>query len=243
VPDAPRLPPDTVVVRWLELETISSGSWPGLLEILDRSERARAELFRRPQDRDAFVAAHALTRLMLSRYSGRAASSWRFANGPYGKPEIAEPSVALRFNLSHTDGLVASAVACEGHVGVDVERLDDRRLGMDLAEQTFAPAEVAHLRSLPAAARTEAAFELWTLKEAYVKATGFGLHCPLDSFWFTLDPVAVRFSAPSGDEARRWVFRCLRPTPTHVLALAVRYPRPGAVRIEAGAMTAAEFPP
>jgi 4'-phosphopantetheinyl transferase len=65
-------------------------------------------------------------------------------------------------------------------VGVDVERV--RPFDMDLAERFFTPQENAFLRSAPEAERQLRFFDLWTLKESFLKAVGCGLAAPLNSF-------------------------------------------------------------
>ena len=66
--------------------------------------------------------AHALARLTLSRYAPVPPEAWSFSLGEHGRPEIEGPSDAgrLRFNLSHTRGMVACAVVRELDIGVDV---------------------------------------------------------------------------------------------------------------------------
>lgn len=237
------LAPHAVAVRWLVPALIGPDAWPPLAACLDAGEQARAARFHFAADRDAYVAAHALTRGMLSRHLPRPASGWRFAANAYGRPEIvrAPGDPPLRFNLSHSRGLVAVAVTQALDVGIDVEAVDPARLSLDLAEQTFAPAEVAYVRSLPLAARTEALFALWTLKEAYIKAVGRGLSLPLDSFACTLAPIAIQFSTVWTDDPTNWRFERLRPTRTHALALAVRAPQPAAVAVDAAEMPVAEL--
>ena len=56
----------------------------------------------------------------------------------------------LRFNLSHTRGLVACGVALEHDVGVDVEHVDRRIEIGRLAESVFSESERAALYALPA---------------------------------------------------------------------------------------------
>lgn len=238
------LPDKSVTIRWLALDTIEAHVWPRLLQVLDPAERSRAERFHFERDRQAYIAAHALTRTTLSRHAPRPPEAWRFIVGPHGKPEIDEPQSArpLRFNLSHTHGLAAVAVTRRHDVGVDVERVDPRRLGPDVTDSFFAPAESEHLRSLPSVARIEAAYAFWTLKEAYIKAIGLGLACPLDAFDFVLDPLSVRFSAGIADDPAHWLFRRLRPTQDHVLALAARSARPDHMRVDARAARADELP-
>ena len=227
-------------MRWLAIDAIDPARWPALRRVLDDAERERAERFHFEADRQSYIAAHALTRLTLSRYVDRPPEALGFVAGAHGKPEIDDGS--LRFNLSHTRGLVAVAVARAGDLGVDVERVDPRRLGLDLADRFFAPAECAHLRSLPAAAQTDAAYAFWTLKESYIKAIGLGLACPLDAFHFVLEPLGVNFSPRLADDPARWLFRRWRPTPNHVMALALRSADPDRVRIDAHAAQDDELP-
>ena len=232
-----------MVVRWLALEPIAPGLWDSLARLLDDAERARAARFHFARDRDAYVAAHALARTMLSGEVRRPPSDWRFAVNDHGKPEaICDPGApALRFNLSHTRGLVAVALTMAHDIGVDVEIVEPRRLGLDLAARMFASAEVAMLRATAEADLPEAMFAIWTLKEACIKAMGRGLSVPLDAFALELDPLAVRFPALPGEDPAHWLLRRFRPTPAHTLALALRHPDPGAVCIDAGAITASQM--
>jgi 4'-phosphopantetheinyl transferase len=130
----------------------------------------------------------------------------------------------LRFNLSHTAGLVACAVALDRDVGVDVEHLWPPTFDIGLARHHFAPAEVAGLEALPPEARRARFFALWTLKEAYIKARGLGLALPLERFAFDFEGPAlgVRFDPELGDQPERWHFARLQPTAVHALALAAR---------------------
>jgi 4'-phosphopantetheinyl transferase len=210
-----------VVVRW-----IAPGpevAIPPLERLLDASERARAERFHFAVDRDAYVAAHALLRATLSEEAGLAPDAWRFRTASGGKPEI-DPSLGfqdLRFSLSHTRGMAACAVGHADDLGVDVEAIDPSLRPLELARQFLAPSEAALLGDLPPARRHAAFYRIWTLKEAYLKATGQGIAGPLDGFAFSLDPVSVAFAAAQ-DHPDRWQFAEIAPGPSHLLALAVR---------------------
>ncbi len=238
-----RVDPQTVAVRWLAPGAVPADAWPLLTACLDAGERERAGRFHFAADRAAYVAAHALTRALLSQYAPRAPQDWRFAVGPYGRPEILPEAgdPPLRFNLSHNRGLVAVAVTHARDIGIDAEAVDAARLTLDLAAHTFAPAEVAQVRALPEAARTEALFAFWTLKEAYIKAVGRGLSLPLDSFAFSLAPTVIRFTEACADDPATWRFERLSPTRSQALALAVRHPEPARVRVDAGEMSVPEL--
>lgn len=224
------VPTNIVAVQWLELEAVEAGQWPGLEALLDDAERARAGRYHFERDRLVYIAAHALGRTLLSEWAGGAPQDWRFAVGDHGKPEVA--ASRLRLNLSHTRGLAAAALTLDHDVGIDVEWLDRKAPTMDLARRFFAPAECVQLEAQPEAAFVETFLAFWTLKEAYVKAIGKGLAQPLDSFAFTLDPLAIRFDAALADDPAGWLFRRFRPSPTHLMALALRHPDPAAVTVQ-----------
>jgi 4'-phosphopantetheinyl transferase len=234
---------DLVELRWLVVDEIGDGDWVTLSAILDPAEQERADRLRFRHGRQAYIAAHALVRIMLACHLGRPATTLRFTVGRFGRPEVYDESGGppVRFNLSHTNGLVAAALVRRHDVGIDVEVLDGRRLDLDLAVRTFARAEADHLRRVAPTALPEAALAFWTLKEAYIKAIGLGLNCPLDSFVITLDPISIYFVPPGADDPAQWLFRRWRPTPAHVLALALRHERPEAVRVNARAMRRAEL--
>lgn len=191
----------------------------------DEHERMARLVFER--DRHRFLLTRALVRTMLSRYAPVQPADWQFIANVHGRPEILDRPAGvpdLRFNISHTDGLIACAVTIGREVGVDVEHVN-RRLTQDVAARFFAPSEVAHLQSLPEEEQERVFFDYWTLKEAYIKARGFGLALPLGDFAFHLSPDAVpaiSFEPSLPDDPATWQFRQDWPTPTHRLALAIR---------------------
>jgi 4'-phosphopantetheinyl transferase len=184
-------------------------------------EQARADRFRFDADRTSFLGAHALARRLLQAATGIAAASLTFSVGPRGKPELSvHGPMPIRFNLSHTRGMVTVAVGLCHDLGVDVEALDRMLPDLDLAQRYFAASEVQQLRESPAADRARCFFRFWTLKEAYLKATGEGLLRPLDSFAFALDP--TRLVRATGDSPADWHFSEWHPTSRHQISLAYR---------------------
>ena len=205
--------------------------------LLSVDELARYERFVFARDRHLFLVAHATLRRVLSRYAGVHPAAWAFEANEYGRPNIAAGicDLPLRFNLSHTYGLVACAVRIGLDVGVDVERLSREVSFMEVADQFFAPAEVEALRALPATERFHPFFEYWTLKEAYIKARGMGLAIPLRQFAFNLespDRLEVKFDPTIHDEPTAWHFELIRPTLDHVLAVAARRGRSASLSVQ-----------
>jgi 4'-phosphopantetheinyl transferase len=218
-------PPTEVVARWCTC--------------LGKSEREQAERFHFREDRETYVAAHWLVRNALASVGGLPPADWRFVSEKLGKPRI-DPAAGwpeLKFNLSHTRGFVACAVTIGSEIGIDVETLSRRKSGLDIAGHFFSPLEVALLRRIEPERQHEAFFRFWTLKEAFIKATGEGLSRALDSFSFALDPVSISFSSDQTDAmATGWQFIECRPTAQHLLALAIERPEGSPVSLTTRSM-------
>ena len=130
----------------------------------------------------------------------------------------------MKFNLSHSGDLALVAITLNRDIGVDLEEIHSFDSAELLAEQFFSPSENATLRALPEAERLKAFFFCWTLKEAYVKATGHGLARATDSFVVAFGRGELaRLVSVEGDleEASRWLLVRLTPAPGYVAALAV----------------------
>lgn len=195
------------------------------LSILSAAERQRHDAFRFARDRHTFRVAHALLRQTLSFYQDTAPQAWCFETGPHGRPEIAAPNdTRLRFNLAHTAGLVACAMTIGGDIGIDVEAVD-RDLSIEpLAKLVLSESEREELSRHADAEQHDRFIEYWTLKEAYIKATGLGLSTPLHSVSFSTradGAPCIAFADDIDDRPERWSFWQTRPSDRHHLAVVV----------------------
>lgn len=80
----------------------------------------------------------------------------------------------IRLSISHSGAWVACAIAQQVPCGVDIQCHVPRSL-LEIAEAFFAPDEHRALCSLQAGERDAAFWRLWTLKEAWCKASGHAL--------------------------------------------------------------------
>ncbi|SJM94920.1 4'-phosphopantetheinyl transferase [Crenothrix polyspora] len=196
-------------------------------KILDSAEQQRAQSFKFKKDRDLYVAAHVFLRQVLSRYAAVSKKDWQFVSNAYGKPAIANLSYGwLQFNLSHTHGRVACAVAHNRAVGIDVEQhryLSELPL---LCRSAFSSLEAENVLSAPHRdIQIQRFFSYWTLKEAYIKARGMGLSLPLQQFSFVQDTHQnwqLHYSPNFQDDGKNWQFSTCRLGRDHHLAYCVQ---------------------
>lgn len=179
--------------------------------VVSPEEHRRVERFHAARDRRQALATRALLRTVLSRYHPAIRpSDWSFEVNAYGRPAIASGLDApLRFNLSHSHGVIALLVAHDIEIGVDIEWRDRAVDVMDLADQVFAPVEKSDLQFLSPSHQRDRFFDLWTLKEAYTKARGMGLSIPLSDIAFRFGEngqLATAFAQSLGDVPSRWRF-------------------------------------
>ena len=161
---------DDVRVSYLDIADLQ-----GDAEVLARAwlrgeEHARFTRYRHDADRLMFLAGRVMARSIVGAALGCPPASWRWREGPHGRPEIDEPGTGLRFNIAHSAGLVVCAI----------ERRARRRRGRRRSQRPetdrrsaryCSPAEAADIEHK---ATPNDRFRSLDAKEAYLKARGLG---------------------------------------------------------------------
>jgi len=159
--------PDGVSVLGLAIGDVALPS-DDPISRLTPEERQRADRFRQPADRLRFCCGRLLLHWVSYRLTGHPA---HLTTGPYGKPDFPADS-GWHVNLTHAGDWVLVAVDRQP-VGVDVESFRTRLLLDTLLPTTCSVAEQEYVR------RSKSPLvsfrQLWTRKEALLKAIGRGL--------------------------------------------------------------------
>jgi len=165
-------------------------------ELISEDETIKQQRYKFSHDRHDALITRAFVRDLLSYYADIAPSDWRFDKGEKDKPEIVNPPLPLRFNISHTKGLIICAITLENDIGCDVENTTRSNDVLAIANRYFSSIETKELFSLPKEEQRHRFFDYWTLKESYIKAWGLGLAIPLKDFSFNITDTLVEKNTP-----------------------------------------------
>lgn len=160
---------------------------------------------------------------VLAAYLGTDPERVTLTAGEHGRPALAathDPS--LGFNWSHSGNQALIAIARGIAPGIDIERLRPRPRSLEIAQRYFSAEEAAALAALPVADRDAGFLELWTAKEAVLKALGRGLAFGLDRLNFARVADQLVLQRLAGDDARAWQLHRLPVGPELLAALAWR---------------------
>ena len=173
---------------------------------LSPAELLRAQAFK--QRHLQFLATRAFVRLCLARYTLTPPHTLTVATERNGKPYLIDAPLPIVFNLSHSQDMAVLAVGLQHPVGIDIETTTRKRSQIGIAERYFHPTEVAQLKQLADTEQRKYFFQLWTLKEAFLKATGLGISCGLDKVAFNLQENSIQAElAPElNTKAEDWQF-------------------------------------
>ncbi|MGR5079994.1 4'-phosphopantetheinyl transferase family protein [Photobacterium swingsii] len=159
--------------------------------LLSKDELDKAMRYRQPLARMHAIYIRAFLRVTLSRYAAIKPHEWCFEYGEQGKPYLSRAQrqqTELAFNLSHSDEQVLLAITQtadqEIELGVDIEFEREHLSVSTIMKNYFHPLEITALTQLEFGDQRRRFFDLWVLKESYIKATGKGLAHALRSFGF-----------------------------------------------------------
>ncbi|MEO7192455.1 MAG: 4'-phosphopantetheinyl transferase superfamily protein [Vicinamibacterales bacterium] len=207
------------------------------------AERARYARFRQPADRAMFLLGHFMARILVGRALNVAPTDWTWRETERGRPEIATPRSGVSFNIAHSVGLVVCALSCDGAVGVDVESRRRSVRDAGIVKRYCSPAEAADINARGASGWHDQFLKYWTLKEAYLKATGLGLSVHLADLDFRLADTGIELKFLDSLEGSDpdWSFQLSSVGADHYLATAVHTSGPPP-RFEAAPLPAAWIP-
>ncbi len=214
-----------VDIWFIDPQSINLTKQPSLPGYLNQEEQQRYQGFRFDKDKHIYLVAHVLLRGCLSLYGEVLPTDWQFDKNQYGRPEIKNIHTSLRFNLSHTQGLVCCIITNKKDCGIDVERFQRVDQPLQLAERFFSHKEVEQLQTVSRDKIDSHFIYYWTLKEAYIKAKGMGLSLPLAQFSFILKnhgKIGIRFGKELLDNPDYWQFVQYIPSDQHCIAAAVK---------------------
>lgn len=197
---------------------------------LTGAERLRLQRFCFEEHKKQLLLGRVLMRQVLSRYEELAPADWKFCYNDYGKPLLApklltQLSSPLYFNLSHSRGVIVLAVARLEEIGIDIESNSRSRRVEKIAQRYFSNVEIKNLLALDESQRLARFYDLWSLKEAYIKACGMGLAIDLGHFSFSFaqtDKINIEFADQRDDDAKHWQFWQLNAVDGFNLALAAK---------------------
>lgn len=224
------------------------------LDLLSNTEIDGLARFRFDIDRKRHAVGLALRRAGLSKLLGVSHQDIVFGVEAHGKPILKNLSdlrqqrekkqkvlsTSSYFNVSHGGDWVV-AVFASSPVGVDIECTQRSNDILSIAKHYFFAKEYEQLFNDPSHAK-ERFYDLWTLKEAYMKARGEGIALGLDNFAFILDETdcyRLHCNERLSDNDENWRFLCTTPIEFHRLAIALQNDKNDGLTIDA---TLAEKP-
>lgn len=145
-----------------------------VLAMLSTKEQGRGRRFIRPEHQRRFMMARGALRQILAKYLALAPGKIRFIENNKGKIYL-EDYPQLQFNVTHSQDLALYAVNIENEIGIDLEWINPNLAVQPLLERFFSATEQQSVLGLPISQQVTAFYQLWTRKEASLKALGLGL--------------------------------------------------------------------
>lgn len=159
-----------------------------LEKIISNDRREKIKKYHFEEDKKRSIIAELLLRHSLKKDFGITREQVQFTKNSFGKPML-KNFEQIYFNLAHSGDWVVCGVS-DVPIGIDVEII--KSIDLEIAKTFFSSDEYKDIIKQPKEEQITYFYELWTLKESYVKAEGKGLSIPLNSFSFFILPEAIQ---------------------------------------------------
>lgn len=140
---------------------------------LSVSELERAGRFKHEKNSRSYIVSHAMLRRVLARELMCDPLALVFEKNVHGKPFLVDNPIF--FNLSHSGDYGLIALSHVAPVGVDIEKHNPKTDILGIAKRYFTSDEYLYIKHRSEREQFVAFYEIWSAKEAYVKALGEGI--------------------------------------------------------------------
>jgi len=205
--------PGRVTIHCIRPELILSGE-----RDLTPSEMVRAAGFLFESDRRHWIACRSATRRIIGALLGIDAADLPLESSSHGKPLLFHPHDGLHFNLSHCVDMALLAVCVDGPVGIDIE---SGSRAPDLLECVDSFCHSEEILELPLTNESLARrlLEIWTAKEAVLKALGTGLSHPPEQIRVLLADATAVSDTPLPGLSDQRIHRLFHPALSNHVAM------------------------
>lgn len=208
------------IIAVTHLEDFDISIFEKVISNLPESKQKKIRKYRKKSDQYRSLIAEITVRTYFLKNLKLTAENLIFDVTPYGKPYLVGP-YNHHYNVSHS-GRWVTCIFDSSPVGIDVEEIN--QIDLEIAKQFFSRAEHEELFRRTQNEQLDYFFELWTLKESYIKGIGKGLSIPLDSFWFLPSNEGYQFNI-EGPQKNSYFFKHYFIDPDYKLAVCSTHER------------------
>lgn len=141
---------------------------------LDKDEVTRLNQIRPEKDKLRFITGRAIIKSVIAELMQVSPESVSLHIDRFGKP-LLNTNSNLSFNISHSGNYIV-AIFTEGFTsGIDIQSRDLNTGFEDIMKQSFSEQEIDNLK-LDSSSVNDRFYNSWTIKEAFAKAHGIGMH-------------------------------------------------------------------
>lgn len=170
-----------------------------LMSLVPKEKTDKLSRFKKKEDCCRSLAAELLIRVVLVEKTRLKNRDIHFGYNAYGKPFLMD--YPLNFNLSHAGNWIVCAID-ETPIGIDIEEM--KQIDLNIAKRFFSNIEWMKLVQEPEEDKLDYFYNLWTLKESYIKNVGLGLSIPLHLISFTINGENIEFKNRYSHEIRHF---------------------------------------